>query len=357
MLFTTLLRRKRAFIVLALYYVFVVCTMFPKSLYESTLSLMLTQQTAQSESCLYSDNVHLRIIIITYNRPSSLLKLLSSLELLELDGYSAAVEIWIDRYHKTGAVDERTVEVASDFKWSRGVTRVHIHEAHVGIYGQWIDTWRPCNDSDDELALFLEDDLSVSKYAYRWIRAVFRAYGHREDFAGASLAGYQMKALSRMPKRHLAGPKNHTAMMYKCFSTWGFAPKPHHWRLFQEWYHTHKPSVAPNFHPYVPGVLPTRWYRRYEANGAACYMWSMWFVYYMYINQLFAVFSNLGTYSGLRESSLIVNRHEVGLHVRHKKAADVGRLLTVWKDEYAECPVNIARLNWDGSYVPDDRRY
>lgn len=328
----------------------------------NTSSLLMKRQTATNDSSkdeypyLYSDRVELRIIVMTCNRPSSLLKLLQSLEVLALDGHTAAVEIWIDRKRKTGEVDERTVNVASEFRWSGGPTRVHVHTAHVGIYGQWIDTWRPRDDYDDELALFLEDDLSVSKYAYRWMRAVFHAYSHRRDFAGVSLVGYQMRTLVAKPK-HLAGPKQHPVVMYRSFSAWGFAPKPYHWRHFQNWYHTHKPSVAPSFHPYVPGTIITSWYRSFEVSGTASSMWSIWFVYYMRKNQLYAVFSNLDTYNSDNRSSFVVNRNEAGLHFANKKSADVSRLLTVWKDEYAKFPVNIRRLNWDGSYIPDDARY
>jgi len=132
----------------------------------------------------------------------------------------------------TNKPDVRTVKVASEFQWSRGPTRVHVHPTHVGIYGQWIDTWRPHDDSSDELALLLEDDLSISKYAYRWVRAVYRAYSNRTDFAGASM--YQCKTLSaRRSLAPLFGPKNDTVFMYKGFSSWGFAPKPRHWRRFQ----------------------------------------------------------------------------------------------------------------------------
>jgi len=53
--------------------------------------------------------------------------------------------------------------------------------------GQWIDTWRPRDDSDAELGLILEDDISASPYAYRWLRAVHRAYRNRTDFVGSSL--------------------------------------------------------------------------------------------------------------------------------------------------------------------------
>ena len=197
----------------------------------------------------YSDRADLRIVVITCNRSSSLLTLLKSLDVLVLDNYSAALEIWIDRNRKTGMVDEMTVNVASEFRWSRGPTRVHIHAKHVGLHGQWIDTWRPHDDSDDELALFLEDDLTISRYAYRWVRAVFQTYSHRADFAGASLTSHQMIIISDKPKRTLVGPKNHTAMMYKCFSSWGFAPKPMHWRKFQVG-RKHRPMVCP-----LPGGL------------------------------------------------------------------------------------------------------
>jgi len=52
--------------------------------------------------------------------------------------------------------------------------------------GQWIDTWRPRDNSDAELGLILEDDISVSPYAYRWLRAVHRAYRHRTDLNEAT---------------------------------------------------------------------------------------------------------------------------------------------------------------------------
>jgi len=204
-------------------------------LIETTPSLSTTESEScqPGRPCSYNDKVDLRVIVLTYNRSFTLLKLLETVDALELDRQSAALEIWIDRDRKTGTVDAETVKVASKFKWRGGPTRVHIHRAHVGIYGQWIDTWRPRDDSDDELALFLEDDSSVSKYAYRWIRAVFHTYSHRIDFAGASLTSYQRKTFSDKLIKDLAGPKNHTVMMYKGFESWGFAPKPKQWIKFQ----------------------------------------------------------------------------------------------------------------------------
>ena len=188
----------------------------------------------EEHPCSYPDAVDLRIIVLTLNRPRSLSLLFESLDELELDNHSAAVEIWIDRNRKTNEVDEETVKVASQFRWRGGPTRVHVHQTHVGIHGQWINTWRPPDDSINELALIAEDDMSVSKYAYRWMLAVFRAYNHRKDFAGASLTSYQMFILSLSRARGpVAGPKNHTVFMYKCLWWGAFAPQPMHWKRFQ----------------------------------------------------------------------------------------------------------------------------
>jgi len=112
----------------------------------------------------------------------------------------------------------------------------------------------------------------------------------------------------------------------------------------------------PNFHPNVRGALPSIWYRVFENSGRARNMWSIWFIYYMHVNKLFSVYSNLAIYTGLKQSSLVVNRLEAGLHYR-KRPADVHRLLTVWKDDYAMCPVEPSRLDWDGSYIPGSRQY
>lgn len=93
--------------------------------------------------CEYADKVDLRVIVLTYKRNTSLIKLLRTLDDLELDGDKASLEIWIDRDKKTQLTDEDTVNAARSFQWSLGPTRVHIHKKHVGIYGQWVDTWRP----------------------------------------------------------------------------------------------------------------------------------------------------------------------------------------------------------------------
>jgi hypothetical protein len=175
--------------------------------------------------------VDFRIIVMTHNRNASLLKLLHSLQDLELDGDRAVIEVWID-VDSEGRANNDTVRAAQSFRWKKGPTRVHVQTSHAGIMGQWIDTWRPRHESK-ELGLILEDDLSVSPMAYRWLKGVHAGMKNRADFVGATLNSDEMSILSSSPKGPLAAPKNDTILMYKCFGTQGFSPKPHHWRNFQ----------------------------------------------------------------------------------------------------------------------------
>ena len=95
--------------------------------YLSTTHPLLTNATfcVTGRPCTYPDAVDFRVIVITFNRPFPLSKLLRSLDALVLDADRAALEIWIDR-NRNNKVDKRTVEVASTFRWENGPTRIHI---------------------------------------------------------------------------------------------------------------------------------------------------------------------------------------------------------------------------------------
>jgi len=86
-------------------------------------------------------------------------------------------------------------------------------------------------------------------------------------------------------------------------------------------------------------------------------MWTMWFIYYMHINQLYSVYSNLGIYTGKLNTSLSVNRMEAGLHYPRKGNVNINRLLSFWKEEFVVFPAKPVKLEWDGTYVPKNRHY
>ena len=139
---------------------------------QHTSAYVQTVDCSPNVPCAYPDPVDFRIIVIACNRPNSTRKALQAIDSVYLDGATSALEIWIDQ-SKSHFVHYPTVEVARMFKWSKGPTQVHIQDQHVGIYGQWIDTWKP---NGTELALILEDDINVSPYVWRWVKAVDKVF-------------------------------------------------------------------------------------------------------------------------------------------------------------------------------------
>ena len=300
------------------------------------------------QPCKYPELVDFRVIVITYNRAVSMMKLLVSLNAVELDGASARLEIWIDVNAK-GEVDNATLQAAKSFTWAKGPTRVHIQKKHVGIYGQWIDTWAPQPNSAGnftEIGIIFEDDISASPQIYRWLKAVHRHYGHRNDFFSATLTS-QTQSSHDGSGRGLSAPKNHTAFMYKCVGTWGHSPNPRQWLNFQNWFHK-EARPDPKFHPYVPGIAPTEWYKGYESSGTADSMWEQWAIYFSYKEKLYTVYSNLNGFVGDGKCCLCINRAEVGLHNSHKGSEDLSRMLSTWKDEFVAFPKTTVTLDWSG---------
>jgi len=88
-------------------------------------STVKTITCVTGKPCMYADVVDFRVIVITFNRAESLSKLLRSLDTLVLDENHAALEIWIDRT-RTNDYDKQTFDIATQFNWTRGPTRVHV---------------------------------------------------------------------------------------------------------------------------------------------------------------------------------------------------------------------------------------
>jgi len=84
-------------------------------------------------------------------------------------------------------------------------------------------TWRPAaaerlpagdgdgDRAEPEVALILEDDMSVSAYYWRWLRAAHRAYDGRSDVSGYSVSHPEMEHATGTV---LEVPVNFTVFMY-----------------------------------------------------------------------------------------------------------------------------------------------
>ena len=182
----------------------------------------------------YDTPVYLRIFIITYNRPTSLQKCLNSLSKLITEGYSIALEIWIDR-SVNGDIDNETLKVASSFHWDQGPVAVWVHGKNVGIMGQWINTWRPVMKNgtvSPELALYVEDDVDISPYVLTFIRHLHTFYASYKNVNSYSLQGGTKIMRSSKTKK----PKRDTVYMHILPGTLGMVLRPEKLIEFQNWF-------------------------------------------------------------------------------------------------------------------------
>jgi len=283
----------------------------------------------------------------------------SSVSDLQMDNDSVSVEIWIDRDRK-GVVDEVTLLAARSFRWRHGRVRAHVHRRHVGIYGQWMATWRPRGPSTAETALLLEDDLTLSPFAYRWLRAARRFYADRHDLAGFTL---QSEGLIRATNGGPFKPppaSDGAAYLYMLIGSWGFAPRPDVWIGFQDWYadvmaddHRHR------LQPIVPGIIMSSWYQSFEREKKADTMWTMWFIYYcsrQVREPLYTVYNNVHSIAAAVAPStndryMCINRRESGLHYSGKPKDNTQKLLRTWRPEFAKFSQTPRLYNYAGVQV------
>ncbi|XP_062616938.1 uncharacterized protein LOC134278657 [Saccostrea cucullata] len=291
-----------------------------------------------------SDYPDFRIIVVVFNRPHSLKRLLNSLNEAEYFEDKVILDVWIDRSKKDGSIHDGTFSTARKFKFKHGEYRVHNHTKHVGIYGQWIGTWNPALDSE-EIAVILEDDLTVSKHFYRWLKNVHQKYDSMDNLAGYALLGRSMKHGGAA--ENLRGPDEDVCFLYPILGTWGYSPHRKNWFYFVEWYR--KKSTDPSFQPLIPGIRPTHWWKVSVQRGTTDEMWSMWHIYHAWNNKLWTLYPNLRNSEGLT-----VNWKEAGLHFNQKQTADdktADPILQEWIPEYDFLPRTPAKLDVNGKIL------
>ena len=295
----------------------------------------------------YPDEVDLRIIVMVYDRATSLRKCLNSLQDVDYLGDSVSIHIWIDRQAVSNTIPMASYLVAKKFHFKKGQYYVHIHPRHMGIQGQWLYTYRPRTGSK-EIVLFLEDDMTVSPFFYRWLKPAQNLYYNRTDISGYSLSYPRMAHGNGNP---LIIPKIYNVYLYRVICTWAFSPHPRSWRKFQEWFFTSEQN--PNFEPLVLDILPSQWFGQHKAEGKERNLWEMWHIYYTH-NSIPPQYTLL--LNSVHEGLLAINRNERGLHDPGEDAGIPKEpLCGRWKRWYIKFPKDPPKIGYDG--LEEDKTY
>ena len=220
-----------------------------------------------------STPISIKLRILTYNRPQSLQRLLTSLMAADYGGDRVRVEISVD--HPVPLPEDEdvtrwkaTLAIARQFEWPHGEKEVIEQQYNIGLVGQWTKGWSPAVDNDQELVFFIEDDVAVSPTYYQWLKAAIAAYYQNSTNFDPRMFGISLQRQNRIlgeTHEQQYGSKipadvlgsSTSLYRYQLIGTWGTLFFPAHWRAFQQWLAEKEVSIETGesrkgFKPCVP---------------------------------------------------------------------------------------------------------
>ena len=272
------------------------------------------------------DNIALTIRIITMDLPTSLQRLLASLNDAHYDNDTVHIEFYVDKPKITADQTNylAVVEIVKAFKWKHGSLQKNFEKQNAGIFKMWVRPF-PVKVNDTATKPFLmvlEDDIEVSPFFYTWAKKVLLTYAPHGD---GNLYGFTIqrshgiigtKKGERWVETYHDRNVSSSApfFRYQLLSTWGQIFFPRHWNAFVNWAVVAKNQVG--FKPCVPYLVSNYWY---QANPDK--IWSVWFNYFVYHSGLTNLYINFNHLSPVNNYALLLNYRENGLHYSSKSNA------------------------------------
>lgn len=211
------------------------------------------------------------IVVVAYNRPHSLQRLLCSLNAAFYDGDVVDLIVSIDK----GPLQNDNRDIANKHTWSHGSfhTRAldenHGLRKHVLLCGDLVDNY--------DSIIMLEDDITVSADFYQFAKNAITAYNHNPNIAGISLYAHK----TALPAMRPFIPSNNGNDVYflQFAQSWGQCWSKEMWKSFRAWYHEKESLDFP-----MDGSVPLHICKWNDASWLKFYMWyiverNLYFVY------------------------------------------------------------------------------
>ncbi|WP_420645235.1 hypothetical protein [Candidatus Leptofilum sp.] len=194
------------------------------------------------------------IVVVAYNRPVALRRLLASLATLH-EPDDAPLIISIDA---GGNAFEAVLAVAKTFAWRFGEKRIVVQQRPLGL----INHVFACGDLVDEFGsiLLLEDDLVVSPMAYRYATDALTFYADDPRIAGISLNALWFHGITHEPFTPFLDDGDVFFMQVAWFQGQAYTQKQ--WSAFREWRETAVTKILPTdpLHELFQSFPPTDWF-------------------------------------------------------------------------------------------------
>lgn len=201
------------------------------------------------------------IVVIAYNRPDSLERVLKSLENSIIpEGISPTLIISIDK-----SDSDKTAEVARNFEWKFGPKRVVERPERMGLRNHVLS----CGDFAKEYGsiIVLEDDLYVSPSFYEYSIKALEFTKDDSRIGGVSLYNHLFNVHVR--EAFCALDDGYDNWYFAFASSWGQAYTASQWESFITWYNENKDDIRIQENPFIPanvsGWSDKSWLKYYIA--------------------------------------------------------------------------------------------
>ena len=227
------------------------------------------------------------IVVVGYNRPISLKRLLTSIADAEIDYYEVPLVISLDFSESTPTL----LRIAEEFDWKHGDKIIQVHEPNLGLRQHILS----CGDLSERYGavIILEDDLIVSKGFYNYASEALNYYKDEEWCSGVALYSHRWNEFAGLPFEPDRDWKS-DIFLAQYGVTWGQAWTWDQWRCFKEWYATNSGEL-----PYRNDLLPqivTNW-----GNNS----WGKYFYHYIVTQNKYYV---------VPFDSMSSNYSDIGIH-------------------------------------------
>lgn len=242
------------------------------------------------------------LVVVGYNRPDSMRRILSSLANAVYDYEDVPLIISLDYSGNKDAA-----EVADKFQWEYGTKEVILHPKRLGLRKHIIS----CGDLTEKYSavMILEDDLYVSPDYYNYAMSALEKYGNHPKIAGIGLN--TKRELLESPYPFFPRHTGYDVYFQQFATSWGQVWNRRMWSAFKVWYEAHL-ILPPNVN--VPiSVL------NYPESS-----WAKYYQCYVVEQDKYYVFSY---------DSLTTNFGDAGEHFNHSSSA-FQSILFYGKKEY-----------------------
>ncbi|KZT27805.1 hypothetical protein NEOLEDRAFT_1046589, partial [Neolentinus lepideus HHB14362 ss-1] len=251
------------------------------------------------------------VSVITNDRPTSLGRLLRSLQRAQYFGDSLDLRINMD-----SAADSEVKRLVSRYRWPHGSTFVHHRIIHGGLLPAVVESWYPLHN--DSFGLILEDDVELSPLFYAWAKmAILHVYRYGNDDTDTSrlfgISLYQQKTIELRPEGRrpfnarslfLREGLQHinTPYLSQIPCSWGAIYFPEHWREFHDYLSIRLSELRlPISDDVVPALRSNNWTKS----------WKKYFIELSYLRGYVMLYPNYDNFT-----SLSTNHLEIGSHVK-----------------------------------------